>query len=85
MNAIKTARKYIEANGQNEATQTLAQLVLALESDQLFDLASLYRLDMETFEIAMDILKEWRIDRYYAGKAKLFDLSLQVAGMPKPE
>ena len=26
----------------------------------------------------MDILKEWRLDRYYASKSKLFDLSLQV-------
>ncbi|CKV39861.1 Uncharacterised protein [Mycobacterium tuberculosis] len=31
----------------------------------------------------MDILKEWRLDRYYASKSKLFDLSLQVSELEK--
>ena len=57
---------------------TLARLVLALESEVEFDLASLYELDIKDFDVAMKILGEWRIDRYYAGKAKLFDLSHQV-------
>jgi hypothetical protein len=30
----------------------------------------------------MDILKEWRLDRYYASKSKLFDLSLQISELP---
>ena len=52
--------------------------MLALESEVEFDLASLYELDIKDFDVAMKILGEWRIDRYYAGKAKLFDLSHQV-------
>jgi len=31
----------------------------------------------------MDILKEWRLDRYYASKSTLFDLSLQVSELEK--
>jgi 2-methylcitrate dehydratase PrpD len=82
MNAIKSARKFIVANPASESARTLAQLVLALQSESDFPIANLYKLELETFEIAIDILKEWRIDRYYAGKAKLFDLSLQVSNLP---
>ncbi|CAN5544042.1 MAG: hypothetical protein V4636_03250 [Pseudomonadota bacterium] len=85
MNAIKSARKFIVANPASNSARTLAQLVLALESESNFDVAELYKLDLETFDIAIDILKEWRIDRYYAGKAKLFDLSLQVSTLPATE
>lgn len=82
MNAIKTARKFIEANPASEAARTLAQLVLALEADSPFHIGALYSLNLDTFDLAIDILKEWRIDRYYAGKAKLFDLSMQINSMP---
>ena len=78
MNAIKTARKMISAHPASESARTLAQLVLALESEGSFGVTDLYQLDLATFELAIDILKEWRIDRYYVGKAKLFDLSMQV-------
>lgn len=82
MNAIKTARKMIAAQPTSEASRTLAQLVLALESEGSFGVTDLYKLDLEAFDLAIDILKEWRIDRYYAGKAKLFDLSMQVTALP---
>ena len=82
MNAIKTARKIIGTSPTSDASRTLAQLVLALESEGAFGVTDLYKLDLETFELAIDILKEWRIDRYYAGKAKLFDLSMQVNALP---
>ena len=51
---------------------------------QLFgeDFVTLYDLDYKSFQLAMDILKEWRLDRYYASKSKLFDLSLQVSELP---
>ena len=48
--------------------------MLALESEVDFKLVSLYALDFKDFEVAIKILEEWRIDRYYVGKAKLFDL-----------
>ena len=40
-----------------------------------FELVTLYDLDYKSFQLAMDILKEWRLDRYYASKSKLYDLS----------
>lgn len=80
MNAIKRARRYIEQSPNESAAAVLARLVLALEeSEHGFELSDLYELDLEHFDLAIDILKEWRLDRYYAGKAKLFDISLQMA------
>jgi hypothetical protein len=79
MNAIKKARKLIESAPHSEAATTLSQLVRALESDQNFAIAELYQLNYADFNLAIDILKDWRLDRYYMGKAKLHDLSVQVA------
>lgn len=79
MNSIKTARKLLADDPQSNAAQILARLVLALESEADFRLADLYELDISHFELALKILEEWRIDRYYAGKAKLFDLSFKVS------
>jgi len=78
VNAIKHARKLLEADPTSEAAKTFAHLVLALESEGDFSLTRLYDLDIQNFDLAMKILAEWRIDRYYAGKAKLFDLSHQI-------
>ena len=82
MHAIKKARRLISADPYTEAAKTLAHLVRALESDEAFDLGTLYALNYEDFDIAIDILKEWRLDRYYMGKAKLHDLAVQVSTLP---
>lgn len=84
MNAIKEARRYIERRPpEDPAARTLAALVLALETDRGFDLSSLYDLDYKSFDLAIEVLRDWRLDRYYAGKAKLFDLSMQVHASPE--
>ena len=81
MNEIKKARKLIETDPQSDAAKTLANLVRALESEEKFDLADLYKMSYDNFDLAIGILKEWRLDRYYSGKAKLHDLSVQMASM----
>lgn len=81
MNEIKKARRLIETNPSAPAAIILTKLVRALESDEKFDLADLYRLNFDNFNLAIDVLKEWRLDRYYSGKAKLHDLSVQVGAL----
>ncbi|WP_367846321.1 hypothetical protein [Rhodoferax sp. WC2427] len=78
MNAIKEAQKFIAKHPESDDARTLAQLVLTLESNEPFSLEKLYALDLDRFDLALDILKEWRLDRYIAGKSKLYDLSLQI-------
>ena len=82
MNAIKKTRRLIEANPASQAAQTLARLVRARESDENFHLDDLYQLDYDAFDLAIDVLKEWRLDRYYMSKAKLHDISVQMAMLP---
>jgi hypothetical protein len=78
MNAIKEARKLIARDPFADSAKTLVDLVLSLESKVSFPLERLYELDMDTFDLAVEILKEWRLDRYFAGKAKLFDFAVQL-------
>jgi flagellar biosynthesis/type III secretory pathway protein FliH len=81
MRAIKEARHLIEKSPDDESAKILARLVLALENEASFEISEIYRLDMEQFQLALKILQEWRLDRYYAGKARLFDTALRVAAL----
>jgi hypothetical protein len=76
MNAIKQIRKYLEKEPHSEAAKILARLTAALAEEGQFSLADLYRLDYETFNLAIDLLKDWRLDRYYAARIRLFDVVL---------
>ena len=84
MRAVKKARKLIEANPRHSTAETLSRLVLALESDSPFQLADLYKLNYEDFELALAVIAEWRLDRYYTSKAVLLDLSMQVEQSKTP-
>ncbi|MDO4769814.1 MAG: hypothetical protein Q4A11_05550 [Brachymonas sp.] len=79
MRAIKEARKLIEKNPDSEAAKILSQLVLALEAEGNFHIADIYQLNYHNFKLALEILQEWRIDRHFASKTKLFDASRLLA------
>jgi hypothetical protein len=85
MRAIKRARKLIERDPSTPTAKTLSRLVLALESEADFPISELYRLDFDHFNMAVQMLREWRIDRYYEGKARLFDVSLQTSELHPPK
>jgi hypothetical protein len=42
----------------------------------------LYQLSLADFELAITLLEEWRLDRYYIGKAKAFDVAYQAKDQP---
>jgi len=73
MRAIKQAKKLIEQNPNSAVGQTFSKLILSLESDIEFSVKDLYSLDTAEFDLAIEVLKDWRIDRFYIGKAKAFD------------
>ncbi len=78
MRAIKQARKLIESEPHGAAAEVLSRLVIALETEQPFVLTDLYRLGYKDFELAIEVIEEWRLDRYYAGKARLLSLSVML-------
>jgi hypothetical protein len=73
MFAIKQARKFIEAHPDDPQVAILTHLVLSLQSDEPFPLATLYELERKQFELALQIIADWRVDRHYAKKQKLLD------------
>lgn len=79
MRALKKARKLIEKHHGKPSADIVSRLVLALESDTPFPLSDLYKLDYDDFGLAMEVMAEWRLDRYYTSKAVLLDLSMQVS------
>jgi negative regulator of replication initiation len=38
----------------------------------MLQLSDLYDLDWESFQLAIELLRDWRIDRYYADQTDLF-------------
>lgn len=63
-NAVKTIAKYIRNNPESEGEAILRALCVALESQQAFEIHRIYELDKKAFELAMNLLEEWRFDRH---------------------
>lgn len=78
MKALKKVLKLIQKNPLDPTARTLSSLVVALESESAFDLSSLYRLPYDDFQLALGLLADWRLDRYYSSKFHLLDLSVMV-------
>jgi len=78
MRSIKKARLMIEADPLSKGSLTMSSLVTALESESHFNLNRLYELDLVQFEMALNVIKDWRVDRYYMGKAKILDIATQA-------
>jgi hypothetical protein len=78
MRALKKTRKLIERNPEQPQAKILSALVVALESEEPFKLSELYQLDYDDFGLALELLNEWRLDRYYSSKAVLLDISMQL-------
>lgn len=83
MQAIKEARRFIQKNADTPSGEIFAKLILALENETNFPIADIYKLDHKAFELAVRVIADWRLDRYYEGKGRLFDLSYQVANEMK--
>jgi hypothetical protein len=78
MSSLKVARKLIEADPNTKNAQVLAYLIVALEMSHEFLLSELYKMDYDAFKLALKVIEDWRIDRYYSSKVKLYDCAWQV-------
>ena len=83
MRAIKKAEKIIEKDISKPFAKLLSQLIVSLETDEPFQLRLLYELSIDEFQLAIDILKEWRIDRHYMGKSKTFTAAYYASSLIK--
>jgi hypothetical protein len=78
MRAIKKARKFIETDPTSDVSVALSKLILALENEQDFALKPMYDLGMDDFNLLIEVMKDWRLDRFYEGKTKAICISLQA-------
>ena len=82
MNAIKEVRRYLVKNPGTPSAKILARLTAAIAEETEFPLGELYLLDGESFDLAIDLLRDWRLNRYYASRIKLFDAVLEEISSP---
>lgn len=80
MYALQKLEQYLQDRASPVAAQELKRLLDALKSDGEFPLASLYQMDFEAFELALDVLHDWRIDRYYAERVPALERLSGAAG-----
>ena len=67
MFAIHRLEEYLRTRATPAASRELSRLLEALKAEEEYPLSGLYALDYEAFELAVEALRDWRIDRYYAG------------------
>jgi len=73
MFAIQRLEEYLHSSATPAASRELTRLLEALKDEKEFPLSSLYEIDYEAFELAVEVLRDWRIDRYYARQAHVLD------------
>ena len=62
-----------------------SRLITSLAEEADFSLKEVYELNSNEFELAIEVLEEWRLDRFYMGKAKVFDVAQQALEMGSSE
>ena len=82
MNSIKAVQKLIQRDPDNAEVRVLSGLLAALESNSHIEIVKLYGLKLENFDLALKVLQEWRLARYYSGKGNRLDLATQASGLP---
>ena len=86
MNAAKKIRKLIENNQEPEQITILKSLVLAIEKGEPFRLQSLYDLNMPHFDLAIELIQDWRFDHHISSRSKLWEqLANELRARPDDE
>ncbi|HTS52590.1 MAG TPA: hypothetical protein VMH26_04895 [Burkholderiales bacterium] len=78
MDALHEAIKKIHARPDDASSSTLYELIRSLDSGERFDLNKLYQLNYSDFSLAMNILRQWRLDSYCYERGTL----IKAAGDP---
>lgn len=84
MNAIKKAAKYIYKNPEAPGARVLTNLARAIETNEPYALGPLFELHQEEFQLALGMIKDWRVDRHYLSKLRMLELGeIEVLGLPE--
>ncbi|MFA7242488.1 MAG: hypothetical protein WC091_20455 [Sulfuricellaceae bacterium] len=75
MNKLRKLEDHLLNIASGPEKETFRKLVRALCFKESFDLAALYDLNYVNFELAIDVMKSWRLDRYTKTKERLKELA----------
>ncbi|MBZ0091414.1 MAG: hypothetical protein ACYC2R_16405 [Burkholderiales bacterium] len=73
-NILKRLERCLADDPDHPHHAVFKALVRALCLKEKFDLATLYELPYEDFELAISIMESWRLDRYTKTKGRLREL-----------
>ncbi|MCW5620297.1 MAG: hypothetical protein KIS79_04230 [Burkholderiales bacterium] len=84
MDALHVALRKIHADPTHPTSVTLQTLIESLDNGTQFDLGQLYALNYGDFGLAMDLIRQWRLDayRYERGWASQAARDTAIAQMP---
>lgn len=71
MNNLKKIEKRILKNPDEPASQVFMELIKALDQKLDFNLTAIYDLDYDDFQLVLEVLKDWRLDRYAKTRKRL--------------
>ena len=66
----KKVKKFIEHSPESTTGLVYSRLILSLEAEENFHIKELYKLNAHDFELALELMKDWRIDRFTLAKPK---------------
>ncbi len=74
MNVLKRLEKHLKQGQGDGANPVFERLIRSLCLSSSFNLSELYELNYEDFELALEVLKNWRLDRYTKTKDRLKEM-----------
>lgn len=75
MNKLRKLEEHMLNAASKPEKKTFKKLIRALCLKEDFNLGTLYDLSYTDFELAMDVMKSWRLDRYTKTKERLKELA----------
>lgn len=73
MNAAKRLTKMLDSGESNSQLEVLKTLAIALHHKQAFDLALLDAIDYPYFQLALQLIEDWRLDQHLSTRSKLME------------
>lgn len=70
----KLEKRLLGSHKNDQAYRILMRLVKSLCLNEDFRLSEIYELSYDDFELALNIMKHWRLDRYTKTKERLREI-----------
>lgn len=64
MRELEIARSRIRQSPHGDVERILQKVIVALETNASIGVADIYALDYDNFSLVMDMLRNWRLQRY---------------------